>query len=960
MLDLSMEIENDLGVDSVRRVELLATLEEHFPAALEKRETIIAATTLADLVEALNSAEAPSAVDNPTAPAAAPPQTPTQAPPVPTAASATADTSPIAPAPPATSAAPAVSSARATTAGSDAGDVETQVLGLVAQITGFPRNMLDLSMNIEDDLGVDSVRRVELLATFEETFPAALEHREAILAVETLGDLVAALALAQKSGSTPTPAPRTTALPANASAGEELRASDSSQSLPLSLEPGQVPVHLDLDLAPAQAGEPASTLPPTTAAASADPASPASTSKLSTDPAVLEEQVLTLVASVTGFSRQMLDLTMDIEDDLGIDSVRRVELLAALEEAMPAALERRAAVMEARTLGDVVQVLSSGPTELPEPSGDASDHPGMPGSANAPAAPVEPAIAPAEQEDPESTDAGPLTGKVNRYAFQPVQLGELPDCAEGEITGGWMIGFDGSALAEALIAELKALGAKIHTVAYPGSSITADYVLPDLERETLDQAVQQAATACDGLRGFIHFEPAGEVAGAAESLADLAACRAAFLLAGSLEPVLLKAAEEGATPHFMTINPIAGNAGEEEPAGWHKLAGTGLPGLVKSLVREWSVVRGHALDVPSTLPVDTAARAILAELANPEQAAVDITLDAEGKRWTETPVELPKLTEPVPPIPDHDGVVLAVGGAYGVGAACAQRLAQAGASRFAVLGRTPLDEDDPEWARGITENAELQQRYIAHLRENQVRVTPVKVKRELDRLDKQRTIRATLARLREAGADARYYRADINDAGAVSSTINEVREELGTITDLLFIAGNVAPKRINLKTPADFDHVVGTKVTGLANLLAEFPAEQLRRLVLFSSIAARNGNHGQSDYCFANAVLSGFAAACQRMRPACRAVSIEWGAWNGGMFLPWKDRVVQRTNVTVFEPEEGAEFFLAEYAAESGGAPIVLVCGQADSSKTLAPEARDGAAELDPTTPRVTIEASYG
>jgi hypothetical protein len=96
------------------------------------------------------------------------------------------------------------------------------------------------------------------------------------------------------------------------------------------------------------------------------------------------------------------------------------------------------------------------------------------------------------------------------------------------------------------------------------------------------------------------------------------------------------------------------------------------------------------------------------------------------------------------------------------------------------------------------------------------------------------------------------------------------------------------------------------------------------------------------------------------MRPACRAVSIEWGAWNGGMFLPWKDRVVQRTNVTVFEPEEGAEFFLAEYAAESGGAPIVLVCGQADSSKTLAPEARDGAAELDPTTPRVTIEASYG
>jgi acyl carrier protein len=42
-----------------------------------------------------------------------------------------------------------------------------------------------------------------------------------------------------------------------------------------------------------------------------------------------------IVAELTGYPADMLGLQMDIESDLGIDSIKRVEILSALEEKMP-------------------------------------------------------------------------------------------------------------------------------------------------------------------------------------------------------------------------------------------------------------------------------------------------------------------------------------------------------------------------------------------------------------------------------------------------------------------------------------------------------------------------------------------------------------------------------------------------------------------------------------------------
>ena len=45
--------------------------------------------------------------------------------------------------------------------------------------------------------------------------------------------------------------------------------------------------------------------------------------------------MLTIVSEKTGYPEDVLELDMDIEADLGIDSIKRVEILGAMLEAHP-------------------------------------------------------------------------------------------------------------------------------------------------------------------------------------------------------------------------------------------------------------------------------------------------------------------------------------------------------------------------------------------------------------------------------------------------------------------------------------------------------------------------------------------------------------------------------------------------------------------------------------------------
>ncbi len=175
-------------------------------------------------------------------------------------------------------------------AGPSRDDLKAAVFASVATKTGFPRDLLEGRMDLESDLGVDSIKRVEILSAVQEALPGLPEmDNDRMAALRTLDAVIDALTSAVGSEAT------------------------------------------------------------TTA-----PAAPSS--KWSSDQ--LAGAVMDAVARKTGFPRDLLELRMDLESDLGVDSIKRVEILSAVQEALPGLPEmdnERMATL--RTLGAVVDAL---------------------------------------------------------------------------------------------------------------------------------------------------------------------------------------------------------------------------------------------------------------------------------------------------------------------------------------------------------------------------------------------------------------------------------------------------------------------------------------------------------------------------------------------------------------------------------------------------------------------------
>jgi acyl carrier protein len=84
---------------------------------------------------------------------------------------------------------------RAEAAFPDREQLTSRLLAIVSERTGYPADMLSLDQDLEADLGVDSIKRVEILGNFQQSFSLANrknmeELMEKLAGVKTLGGIV--------------------------------------------------------------------------------------------------------------------------------------------------------------------------------------------------------------------------------------------------------------------------------------------------------------------------------------------------------------------------------------------------------------------------------------------------------------------------------------------------------------------------------------------------------------------------------------------------------------------------------------------------------------------------------------------------------------------------------------------------------------------------------------------------
>jgi len=190
------------------------------------------------------------------------------------------------------------------------------LLDIVSEKTGYPAEMLDLTMDMEADLGIDSIKRVEILGALQDLHPDLPEFSaDALAELRTLGQIVEYMG-AQTHAASPAPGDE---------GGEQVLENEG--------------------------GEQASSPPP-------PPPPPAPRHRLPVE--TLTRSLLDVVSEKTGYPVEMLDLTMDMEADLGIDSIKRVEILGTLQDLHPNLPEFSAdALAELRTLGQIVEYMDA-------------------------------------------------------------------------------------------------------------------------------------------------------------------------------------------------------------------------------------------------------------------------------------------------------------------------------------------------------------------------------------------------------------------------------------------------------------------------------------------------------------------------------------------------------------------------------------------------------------------------
>jgi acyl transferase domain-containing protein/NADP-dependent 3-hydroxy acid dehydrogenase YdfG len=758
----------------------------------------------------------------------------------------------------------------------DVRNLRALLLDVVAEKTGYPATMLSLHMELESDLGIDSIKRVEILAAIREREPGLPEVDAAAMAqLGTLGQIVE-LMEAQGAASGPTPAGAVMApLPSDLRA-LLLEVVAERTGYPATM----LGLHMELEsdlgidsikrveiLAAIREREPG--LPEVDAAAMAQlrtlgeivelmeaqggaelGAMPAATpaAALSSD---LQSLLLEVVAEKTGYPAAMLGLHMELESDLGIDSIKRVEILAAIHEREPGLPEVDAAAMaQLRTLGQILEFVSVRSGAAPAPELAIEDE-----------------------------------GAIERFVVTAVPASTVGLAAPGLFSGRRaVVTDDGGGVAQEVVQRLLDSGVAAEIKgAVPADADVVVFLGGLREVATVDEAIAVNHEA---------FQAAKAVAAAMGERGGL----------------------------FVTVQDTGGDfglGGRDELRAW--LAG--VAALARTAAVEWPRACVRALDVerrgrsPQAL-----AQAIVDELLS-GGATREVGLAADEGRITLRAVQRPAAREAVPAGPDS--VIVASGGGRGVTAAAVIELALRHRPRLVLLGRTPL-VDEPAEVAGLTDDAAMKQALFDRaVRTGTTTATPRELAAAVAAIQANREIRATLAAISVVGAPARYLSCDVQDAEQVRAALDVVRCEWGPITGVVHGAGVLADKLIADKTPEQFQRVFDTKVLGLRALLEATSGDPLSLIVLFSSVTARTGNNGQADYAMANEILNKVAAA-ERRRRRVVVKSIGWGPWEGGMVNPALRARFEEKGLRLIPLTAGARAFAEEIGASADEVEVVV------------------------------------
>ncbi len=814
--------------------------------------------------------------------------------PDPNAARAAAPAAPAAPAPAAAAPKGSVSGA----------EVLQRLIGVVAQKTGYSREEIDPSYELEADLGIDTVKQAEIFAEVRDAYGLERDDSFKLADYPTVEKLAGWLA---------------------SRAAGAITAVDAAAPAPAAAAP---------------------------APAAASPG---------VDRAEVLQRLITVVAAKTGYDVGEIDPGYELEADLGIDTVKQAEIFAEVRDAYGLERDDSFKLADYPTVAKLAGWLAdkaAGAAPAPAPAPVAAPVPTPTPSAVAPPASL-PASAPAEAAHAGHTEVlARLIGVVAaRTGYEPSEIDpnyeleadlgiDTVKQAEifGEVRDAYALERDDSfrladyptvdKLAGWLAGRIAAKAGAAEPVEAPAPAVAASVAAPAAVPEAVAPAPEAAVPTLlphqlppdfrvrrvvrvshvklpvSTLRGQVVWVLGGgelgehlrdeirNAGGRSEGDPDVVVDCGAPLLELFAQAQRL----DGRRPRqwLSILTP---------PADLKAARDNGArAGLCKALGREWEGCRARVVSVRANWPELDAARAIVDEMGEGD-AANEVWIGPAERDVAALAVE----TVPTEGHwPEHPVVIL-TGGTRGITAQVALELARRGPCTLVLVARTlpgllPLDE---EKERPLIRQA---------LEATNKRVTPKMIEDRLKPLRVSEEARQNVEAMIALGALVELRALDLANPDAVRLAVAELRMKHPRIDLVVHGAGVEESRLLTDKDETAFRRVFDGKAEGGLALAEGLDASTF--FVSMGSIAGRFGNAGQVDYSAANEAMAQVCLA----RP--RSLHLAWTAWAGvGMAVRGgMESLLTSRGVELLPPQAGARL-LCDLVA-SGVCGELVVAGR--------------------------------
>ena len=620
-------------------------------------------------------------------------------------------------------------------------------------------------------------------------------------------------------------------------------------------------------------------------------------------------QVLAIVAEQTGYPEDMLELDLDLEADLGVDTVKQAETFQAIRAAFDIPRRDNLNLRDYNTLERVIGfVREMRPDLVAPPATPSPSHPVTP----SPAQPAAPADSPTAPSSLSLDAADTMPRRVPVPTLRPALAWCKPTGIVLDENSRVVVMFDEGGVAKALVSRLEKLGVTVLAIeTAPAGELLAGQLKIWLE---------------EGPIQGVYWLPALDVEPDLEML-DLATWRELNRQRVKNLAITMRTLYEAVSApgsFLVSATRLGGLHGYGEEGATAPLGG-GVVGFSKAYKRERGDVLVKAVDFAHSRKTASLADLLIAETLT-DPGVVEVGYWQEN-RYAVTLVERPAGDGQPGLTLNNESIFLVTGAAGGITSAIIGDLAAASGGTFYLLDLVAAPPaGDPQIALFRQDKEALKQQLIVNARLAGDRPTPVQIEKQMLAIERQEAALRAIEMVQAAGGTAHYHSVDLLDGPAVAAIVAQIGQAHGRLDVLIHAGGIEISRGLADKEQAQFDLVYDIKADGFFSLLQAAQGLPIGATVAFSSVAGRFGNSGQTDYSAANDLLCKLTSSLRRWRPETRGIVIDWTAWGGiGMATRGSvPKIMAMAGIEMLPPEAGIPTVRRELVAGAFRGEIVV------------------------------------